>query len=351
MRWTLSTSVVRIGLVVLAVLAITYPFVNDPPAVQWLSLVLVLSLTVVGLNLLTGYTGQISIGHSAFFGTGAYGYAILVGKEGMSPVVGLVAAVTAAAFLGLVCGIPALRIKGIYLALVTLALAVVFPAVVTKYAGLTGGSQGLVVPVLRAPSWSGLADDQFAYLVALAALLGALLLSRNIATSRVGRALTSLKDNETASLSMGVHVSKLKIFAFVLSSAMAGLSGALFVATQGFISPSTSFLTLIGSIQFLTAMVLGGVASVLGPIVGTYITQTAPELLAGFNPGLSQLLYGVLIIGLMLVARDGIVGVLRSLGSAVGRGSAPLRRDPAPEHPRLNKAEVLGSEPTERVSS
>lgn len=351
MRWAHDSALIRVALALLAVFAVAYPFVNDPPAVQSLSLILVLSITVVGLNLLTGYTGQISIGHSAFFGTGAYAYAILVAKEGMSPWLGGLAAVVVAALLGLLCGIPALRIKGIYLGLVTLALAVVFPAVVTKYADLTGGSQGLVVPILRAPSWSGVADDQFAYLVALVALVGVLLVSRNIAGSRVGRALTSLKDNETASLSMGVQVSLLKIFAFALSAAMAGLSGALFVATQGFISPSTSFVTLIGSIQFLTAMVLGGVASILGPIVGTYVTQTAPELLAGFNPGLSQLLYGVLIIGVMLVARDGIIGVLRASVRTIGKGSAARRRDPAPDHPRLSTAEVLGPDTTERVSS
>ncbi len=351
MKTTFESVVIRIALWVFALFVVIFPFVNSASEVQALSLVLVLSITVVGLNLLTGYTGLISIGHSAFFGMGAYGYAISVVKGGQSPLVGVLIAVTLAAVLGLVCGVPALRIKGVYLALVTLALAVVFPAVITRFSDLTGGKQGLVVPILRAPEWSGLADDQFAYLVALAALTVVLLISRNIATSRVGRAFTSLKDNETASLSMGVSVSMLKVFAFGLSAAMAGLSGGLFVATQGFISSSTSFVTLIGSIQFLTAMVLGGVASVMGPIVGTYVTQTAPEVLADFNPGLSQVLYGLLIIVVMLVARDGIIGRLRAAVRVIGRRLSTPGRDRNQDGNQPRPAEVIGAEPTERVSS
>lgn len=354
MRQSMDSVFVRVGALVLLVIALAYPFVNNPPAVQALSLVLVLSITVIGLNLLTGFTGQISIGHSAFFGTGAYAYAILVGKESMPAWLGLVAGVLTAAALGLVCGIPALRIRGIYLALVTLALATVFPAAVTKFSGLTGGSQGLVVPIVQSPEWTGLADDQFVYLVALAFMLGSLTISRNVARSRVGRALSSLKDNETASLSMGVEVAALKVLAFTISAAMAGLSGALFVATQGFISPSTSFVTLIGSIQFLTAMVLGGVASIMGPLIGTYLTQAAPELLADFNPGLSQVFYGLLIIVLMLAARDGIVGVLARCVRAVRRSRAASdvlpTRDESAERVPSSTTEVLGTESTERVN-
>lgn len=337
MKNLLGPNITRIGVSALIVVAIAYPFLNEAPQVQSLGLVLVLSIAVIGLNLLTGYTGQISIGHSAFFGTGAYAHAILVSREGWPQWAGMLAGFTTAAILGLICGIPALRIRGIYLALVTLALATVFPAVVNKYSDLTGGSQGLVVPRLKAPEWTGLANDQFAYLVALAFVLGAVLITRNIVGSRSGRALMSLADNETASLSMGINVATMKVLAFTLSAGLAGIAGSLFVATQGFISPQTSFVTLMGSIQFLTAMVVGGVASILGPIIGTYLTQLLPEVLSDFSPGLSQVFYGGLLVLLMLVVPDGMVGAVRRAWgwgrSVVAKGNTSHEASPAPPDP------------------
>ncbi|WP_433413269.1 branched-chain amino acid ABC transporter permease [Microtetraspora malaysiensis] len=305
------------------VVALAYPFLNEPPAVERLGLVLVLSIAVVGLNLLTGYTNQISIGHSAFFGVGAYADAILVSKANWPHVAALPVGFLLACLAGVVCGLPALRIRGIHLAVVTLAVATVFPAIVTRFEGLTGGSQGIVVPALTAPSWTGLADDQFAYLVALAVLLISMLVLRNIVSSKGGRALVSLSDNEMASQSMGVNVAVMKVTAFGLSAGMAGVAGGLFAATHGFVSSQTSFLTLLGSIQFLTAMVVGGVASFVGPVIGTYVTQLVPDLLSQFSPGLSQVLYGVLLVLLMLIARDGLVGLAKRAFTRLKRSRGP----------------------------
>lgn len=320
----------RTGLVAaLVVAAVAYPFLNDAPAVERLSLVLVLSIAVVGLNLLTGYTGQISIGQSAFFGVGAYTDALLVSKANWPHAAAIPVAFVLACLVGVVCGLPALRIRGIHLAVVTLAIATVFPAVVTRFEDFTGGSQGVVVSTLKAPAWTGLADDQFAYLVALVALLVSVALLRGIVKSKGGRALVALSDNEMASQSMGVNVALMKVSAFGLSAGMAGVAGGLFTATHGYVSPHTSFLTLLGSIQFLTAMVIGGVASFVGPVIGTYLTQLVPDLLARFNPGLSQVLYGVVLVLLMLVARDGLAGLAERAVIRLKRGRGP-RDAPGP---------------------
>ena len=162
------------------------------------NVIITYAIAALGLNLLTGYNGQISIGHGAFFGVGAYTTAILVADHGWSHFATLPAAAILAFGLGVLVGLPALRIQGLYLALVTLALATVFPLVITRFTSVTGGTQGMRVPRFRAPSWTGLTDDQWKYYVLLAFAVIAFVLVRNLVKSRVGRAIIAIRDNETA---------------------------------------------------------------------------------------------------------------------------------------------------------
>lgn len=300
---------VRIGAaVVVAAVALALPFRYDPFRVEEFTLILVVAIAVAGLNLLTGYTGQISLGHSAFFGIGAYTTAILVADHGWSPWATLPAGGCLAFAVGLLCGLPALRIRGLYLALVTLALAAVFPAILQRFESVTGGAQGKRVPKISPPEWTGLAADQYRYFVVLAFAALTFLFVRNVARSRAGRALVAVRDNETAAEVVGVNLALYKTLAFGISAAIAGVAGSLFTMVEGFVAAGGRLFSLYGAIEFLAAMVIGGVATVAGPLFGAVVTQEAPRLLAEQDPALSQVLYGALLILLMLTMRDGIIG-------------------------------------------
>jgi len=201
-------------------------------------------IAALGLNLLTGYNGQISVGHGAFFGAGAYTTAILVADHGWPHFATLGVAAVIAFALGVLVGLPALRIKGLYLALVTLALATVFPLVITRFSSVTGGTQGKRVPRFRAPAWTGLADDQWKYYVLLAFAVVSFVLVRNLIKSRVGRALIATRDNETAAEVLGVNLSVYKVVTFGVSAMLAGIAGSLSVFNDPFVNAEKYNLSL-----------------------------------------------------------------------------------------------------------
>jgi branched-chain amino acid transport system permease protein len=316
----------RLGLpVVLVLVALALPFQYEPFRVEEFTLILVVAIAVAGLNLLTGYTGQISLGHSAFFGIGAYTTAILVADGGWSPWATMPVGAGLAFAVGLLCGLPALRIRGLYLALVTLALAAVFPAILQRFESLTGGAQGKRVQKIAPPEWTGLAADQYRYFVVLAFAALTFLFVRNLARSRPGRALIAVRDNETAAEVVGVNLALYKTLAFGVSAAVAGVAGSLFTMVEGFVAAGGRMFSLYGAIELLAAMVIGGAATVAGPLFGAVVTQEGPRLLAEQDPALSQVLYGALLILLMLTMRDGIVGRYHAIRTRLIR----VRRRPA----------------------
>jgi len=306
----------RVALVAVVALVAWYiPRYYEPFRVEQFSRVLVFAIAVLGLNLLTGFGGQISLGHSAFFGVGAYTTAILVAEHGWPHLATVAVAAVASFVVGLLCGIPALRIKGLYLALVTLALATVFPLLLRRFDTVTGGSQGKRVPKFSAPGWTGLANDQYRYWVTVAVAVAVFVLVRNLVHSRVGRALIAMRDNETAAEVIGVHLAVYKTATFGLSAAIAGVAGSLFAINESFID-SASF-TVQRSITFLAAMVIGGAATIVGPVFGALFVELAPEVLSDQNRELSQVLYGALLIVLMFVMPGGVVGLYRSVKARV----------------------------------
>lgn len=255
------------------------------------------ALTLMGaalaLNLLLGFTGQISLGHSAFFGIGTYTTAIFVTRWGWNPLATLPMAFAVAFVVGALVSLPALRIKGVYLALVTLALGVVFPQFIKwpKVAGLTGGPRGLTDTGFKFDKnnrtfelfgwnpWGNLRGENvkpFFYWIALVIVVIVYLICRGLVKSRVGRSLIAIRDNSTAAAVMGVNLALTKGLVFGLSAAMCALPGCL-TAMKGTVTPDTALLTAVGSITFLIIMVVGGAGTLWGPIIGAIVFQFVTE--------------------------------------------------------------------------
>jgi branched-chain amino acid transport system permease protein len=331
-HWALRAA----GFLVIAYLVLS-PMFRDLKPVDYgqLTDIAVLALAALSLNLLIGFTGQISIGHSAFFGIGAYTLAILVSDHGWSPGWTYPVAAIVCFLVGVAVGVPALRLKGLYLSLVTLALAQIFPALVRKFDDFTGGSQGIGGLNYDAPGWTGLETGrqgraEWLYWVALITLGLGYLLVRNLVKSRFGRAMVAVRDNTTAAAVMGVNVAYTKTMVFGLSAALAGMAGCTFALRQTQASPANTNFTILGSIIFLVIMVVGGAASLLGPLIGAVVYYRVEELTRELPDktwlpqsfqdflqdriGLATLVFAALLILLMFVAPTGIVGLGKRLG-------------------------------------
>ena len=303
------------------------------------------AIAAMSLNLVLGYTGIISIGHSAFFGLGMYTTAILVTRYGWSQGWTFYVAAALAFVIGLLVALPALRLKGIYLAVVTLALGVLFPTLIRwdKLEWLSEGPAGITgVQYDDIPTWPILGELRgredravFVYWLAVIVLVVSYLVARGVVKSRVGRSLIAIRDNETAAAVMGVPRARTKTVVFGLSAAMCAAAGSLTAIQVGQASPDIRNVTLVGSITFLLIMVLGGAATLWGPIVGAlaYVLLDARVREAGqtgegivgtvFNDWLNiegspaTLILAVILLALMFVAPFGIVGLLRRLARRV----------------------------------
>jgi branched-chain amino acid transport system permease protein len=291
------------------------------------------AIAALGLNLLTGYNGQISVGHGAFFGIGAYTSVILIVDHGWPHFATIAAAAVICFLVGLLVGLPALRIQGLYLALVTLALATIFPQIINRFSDVTGGSQGKTVPIkerFKAPDWTGLKDDQWKYYVFLTFAVVLFVLVRNLVRSRAGRAIISIRDNETAAETLGVNTAAYKVVVFGVSAMLAGIAGALFSFETSFVSSEQFNINL--SITLLVAVVVGGAATLVGPAIGAYLVEFIPIWLtdSGANPQLSPVLFGGSLILLMIVAPGGILGLGRQI---IGWVQRRVRRGGEPPPP------------------
>ncbi len=278
-----------------------------------LNILLLKGLIVVGLCLLMGYAGQVSLGHAAFYGLGAYTSGILTAKFGWSPVSALFVAQGVTLLAALVIGIPALRLKGHYLAMATLGFGVIVYVIFKEMIDLTGGPSGLVgIPPLQVFGHTFLESREYFFLFT-GALILAVLFALHLAHSPFGRALLALHDSEAATMSLGYDTGRLKLIVFLISAALAGLAGSLYAHFAMFISP-TSF-TFLHSVKFVTMVVIGGVASLWGALLGAALLSVLPEVLTIFED-YDVLVFGTILVAIMIFLPEGL---FKGLGTLVQR--------------------------------
>ncbi|TMR21713.1 branched-chain amino acid ABC transporter permease [Nonomuraea turkmeniaca] len=287
--------------------ALYAPFQLIPFHVFQLTMVLVYAVALLGLNLLVGHAGQISLGHGAFFAVGAYAAAILMERWDTPYPLTLPIAAAVAFVLGLVLGVPAMRLRGLYLALVTLAIAIFLVPLLKRFEEVTGGSMGLTLAKPAPPAWSGLAEDQWIYFLVLAVAVAAFLLAGSLLRSRVGRALHAVRDNEIAAEVMGVRLSFYKTLAFAWSAMFAGAAGCVYTWVIGFVSPDSFTVNL--SITLLAGLVVGGLGTMAGPVLGALFVMFVPGISQEINDAAPGVIFGLLIIAVMYVAPTGLAGL------------------------------------------
>lgn len=305
-------------------------------AIGDVTVALELVLCAMALNLVFGYAGQISLGHSAFFGIGSYTTAVLVIEYGWDPILTFVVGIAIAFVVGCLVGLPAVRVQGVYLAVVTLAVAVLFPALMRwqKLEWLTSGARGIDsiryedLPVL--PLLGELRGREgravFSYWLAIVAVVAGYLVCRGIVRSRVGNALVAVRDNTTAAAVMGVDVTRTKMLVFGTSATLASVAGSLAALRSSTVTPDGLFLTLFGSITFLLVMIVGGPATLWGPIVGAFAymwidasTRDAgaaedgllPTLFGWMDTSPAALVLAISLLVIVFLAPDGLVGLMK----------------------------------------
>ena len=298
-------------------IAMVIPFMFGPYRVGQFTLVLAYAVAVLGLNLLVGYSGQISLGHGAFFALGAYTSAILIAKSGVPHLATLPIAAAVCFAAGLLLGLPALRLRGLYLALVTLGVAIAVPQLIKRFDGLTEGTQGINVVRPEAPGWVPLADDQFLYFLTLLLAIPMFVLAANLVRGRMGRAMAAVRDNEIAAKAMGVDLARVKTLAFALSGMYAGVAGALYVFSIAFVAPESFTLTI--SFAFLAAIVVGGLGTIAGAIFGALFIEFVPVYASDVNEALAGVIYGAVLIVFMYALRDGVAGLGPRLTRLIAR--------------------------------
>jgi branched-chain amino acid transport system permease protein len=316
---------------VVLLLAILLPFFFNAYRVGQFTQAMALAIAVLGLNLLVGYSGQISLGHGAFFALGAYVSAIAISDLGVPYLLTLPVAGAVCALAGFLLGLPALRLRGLYLALVTLGLAIATPQIIKRADGLTGGTQGLSLEKIAAPAWSGLADDQWLYFVTLVVAAVMFVLAAFLVRGRVGRALVAIRDNEIAARTMGVDLARFKTGTFAVSAMYAGIGGALFTLPIGFLAPESFPLAL--SFAFLAAIVVGGLATIAGALFGALFIEFVPVYAADVDEALAGVIYGGVLILFMYLLPGGVMGLVRRISSttkATPRGNDDAGQEAMP---------------------
>lgn len=349
-RDTAAHKAVRLGAAVAVIAVVVWlPLYYPPYRVFQFSEVLIFAVAVLSLNLLTGYTGQVSLGHSFFFAIGAYETAIILHGSDLPFVVPLVAAFVIAFVVGFLFGIPALRLRDVYLALVTVALAVVAPPVIKRFESITGGSQGINIDNPSAPAWTGLAEDQWLYYVCLVVAAIAFLVARNLVRGRVGRALTAVRDNELAARTMGVNPAIVKTLTFAYSAGFAGVAGGLYTLVIGFVSPDS--FTILLAINLLVGAVVGGLATIAGAIFGAAFVVFVPVYASSISDALGGVIYGAALIVVMFVMPGGVMGLLHRIRTRFVTirepEAAPVPAGEKPAPPTVARV-VGGTEPDSR---
>jgi branched-chain amino acid transport system permease protein len=286
--------------------------------------VYIYAIALMGLNLLTGYNGQFSLGHGAFYAVGAYTSAIMMDRWNVPygwtiPAAGLLCLVV-----GFLFGRPALRLEGLYLALATFSLALAVPQILKYFEHWTGGSQGLVLNKPKPPWGLPLSEDQWLYYVTLAVTVMMFVLAANLVRGRIGRAMVAIRDNSIAATVMGIDTAWVKSVTFGVSAAYTGVAGALSAVAIAYVAPDSFNIFL--SITFLIGIVIGGLASIWGNVFGAFFIQFVPNWAQDISKAAPWAIFGVFLIGFMYVMPYGVAGALRLLWIRWRLSRVPMRQ-------------------------
>ncbi len=300
-----------VGLLALLTGACTLPFVLSNFRLFQFSQVYVYAIAILGLNMLTGYNGQFSLGHGAFYAVGAYVSAIMMDRWNVPygwtiPVAGVLCLV-----IGFLFGLPALRLEGLYLALATFSLALAVPQILKYFEHWTGGSQGIVLNKPNAPFGLRLNPDQWLYFVTLGVLVLLFWLGANLLRGRVGRAIVAIRDNHIAAEAMGINTSLYKSLVFGVSAAYTGVAGALSASVIAYVAPDSFNVFL--SVTLLIGSVIGGLASISGAVFGALFIQFVPNWAQDISKAAPWAIFGVFLIAFMYLMPFGIAGGIRLL--------------------------------------
>jgi branched-chain amino acid transport system permease protein len=298
----------RITYLALLVLALAAPWIGLYPV--FVMKLLCFALFACAFNLLLGFTGLLSFGHAAFFGSAAYVTGWLIKAQGWTPELGILAGTLAAGLIGLAVGAVAIRRQGIYFAMITLAIAqMVF--FVCLQASFTGGEDGLQgVPRGKLLGWLSLESDTVMYYVVVTVFVLAFLFISRVVHSPFGQVLKMIRENEARAVSLGYEVARYKLLAFVLSAALAGLAGSLKTLVMGFATLSDVHWSMSGEVILMT--LLGGVGTFFGPVFGAGIVISLQNLLADKVGSWVTVIIGVIFVACVLAFRKGVVGELQA---------------------------------------
>jgi branched-chain amino acid transport system permease protein len=311
----------RLALAALLIVALALPFTMSNFRLFQFTQVLIYAIALLGLNMLTGYNGQISLGHGAFYAIGAYTTAIMIDKWNVPygltlPVAGVLCLVV-----GFLFGRPALRLEGLYLALATFALALAAPQILKYFEHWTGGSQGIVLSKPRAPWGLRLSEDQWLYFLTLGVTIVLFALAWNLLRGRTGRAIVAIRDNHIAAEAMGVDSALYKSAVFGVSAAYTGVAGALSAVAIAFVAPDSFNVFL--SITLLTGIVIGGLATISGAIFGALFIQFVPNWAQDISKAAPWAIFGIFLIVFMYVMPHGIAGFCRLAWTRLTRPRVP----------------------------
>ncbi|MQA90115.1 MAG: branched-chain amino acid ABC transporter permease [Gemmatimonas sp.] len=312
--------------------ALAFPFLTDN--LYFLSIVItafITAIAVYGLNVLVGETGQLSLAHAGFFGIGAYTAGILAVRFDLSFWLALPTAVAVTAFLGFLVGMVALRTRGDYFAIFTLGVGVVITGILDLWEGVTGGTDGLIgvpPPTRIGPlTFESLEAQYYLYLFCLALTILAV---RNLSRSLVGRTLLAIRNDEHLAEAIGINVGRTKRLSFTISTSLAGFAGALYAPFLGYLGPSVSGLVMM--FNMLLYLMIGGAASLAGPLVGTLLLMAATQGLLAFEE-YQLLILGPLLVLSIIFAPTGIAGLVNRIGQRLSDRKTKPGPSAAPSSP------------------
>ncbi|TCT05461.1 branched-chain amino acid ABC transporter permease [Aquabacter spiritensis] len=295
------------------------------------SIALTYAIAILGLNLLMGFNGQVSLAQGVFFAIGGYVVAILMVDYAVPVWLALAAAVAGNAILGALVGIPALRLQGLQLAILTLVLAALVPPLVMRFDKITKGTSGISIDKPEPPAWLPLDQDSFVYFLCLAGAGLCVLVMSQLIHGETGRMLRAVRDNPVIAESFGVHVARTRIATFATSAAFGGFAGGLFALVNAFVSPDS--FQLFKSFEFLAGAIIGGITSMTGAFIGAVIVVFLPEWSSHISLAMAGLIYGGTLVVMMLVAREGVAGLIGKTLSRAGAASLSMASQTKP-HPK-----------------